>query len=90
MSHQNDATILELMYYIIYKQLSAHEKWTQLSSVPWNVWLPDRMTVYILLNMFLNEKSKELFKTMNITELLSESLEFFKSWGVITKYHFSY
>lgn len=70
------------MYYISYKQLSAHEEWKKLSSVPWNVWMPDWMTVYIFLNMFLNEtESKELFKTMNITELLSELLEFFKSWG---------
>lgn len=49
------------------------------------------MTVYIFLNMFLNEtESKELFKTMNITELLSELLEFFKSWGARVHNDLSY
>lgn len=79
------------MYYISYKQLSAHEEWEKLSSVPWNVWMPDWMTVYIFLNMFLNEtESKELFKTMNITELLSELFEFFKSWGARVHNDLSY
>lgn len=61
-SHQNDATFLELMYYKIHKQLSAQKEWSALSSGPWNVWLPDWITVYFFLNMFLNEtESKKLF-----------------------------
>lgn len=52
-SHPNDVTILELMYHIIYKHLSAREEWTQQSSVPWDVWLSDWMAVYIFLTLML-------------------------------------
>lgn len=79
LSRQNDVIIPEWMWDILFKQVSVHEEWTLISSEPWNVWLSDWMAVYIFLNMLLNENEskKHTFKNMNITRLMSVSMEYF-------------